>query len=246
MTKVAINGLGRMGKLVLRAFIDEGLQGEIVLLNDPAGTPEQHALLMEFDTVHGRWAHDFGWTGDSVSIDGRAIRLTQAARIEDLPLAELGVDLVVDGTGVFKTEAKTQPYFDAGVTKVVVSAPVKDEGVLNVVYGVNHALYDPATHHLVTAASCTTNCLAPVVKVIHEGLGIRHGSMTTVHDVTNTQVMASRSRAPPPPRRSTRASRRPPKAPCRASSATRNGRWSRPITSTTRAPRSSTRRRRWW
>ena len=192
MTKVAINGLGRMGKLVLRAFIDEGLKGEIVLLNDPAGTPEQHALLMEFDTVHGRWAHDFGWTDDSLSIDGRAIRLTQAARIEDLPLAELGVDLVVDCTGVFKTEAKVQPYFDAGVKKVVVSAPVKDEGVLNVVYGVNHDLYDPAAHHLVTAASCTTNCLAPVVKVIHEGLGIRHGSMTTIHDVTNTQVMVDK------------------------------------------------------
>ena len=192
MVNVAINGLGRMGKLVLRAFIDEGLDANIVLLNDPAGDPEQHALLLEFDTVHGRWAHDIRSTGGGVTIDDREIRLSQVARIQDLPLQELGIDLVVDCTGVFKTKAKVQPYYDAGVSKVVVSAPVKEEGVLNVVYGINHDLYDPATNHLVTAASCTTNCLAPVVKVIHEGLGIKHGSMTTIHDVTNTQVMVDK------------------------------------------------------
>ena len=192
MTKIAINGLGRMGKLVLRAFIDEGLNGDIVLVNDVVGTPEQHALFLEFDTVHGRWRRDFGWDDDHVIIDGTPIRLTRAAALQDLPLAEMGIDVVVDCTGVFKTEAKVQPYFDAGVKKVVVSAPVKDEGVLNVVYGVNHALYDSAQHNLVTAASCTTNCLAPVVKVIHEGLGIKHGSMTTIHDVTNTQTIVDR------------------------------------------------------
>lgn len=192
MTRIAINGLGRMGKLVLRAFIDNGLDAEIVLLNDPTGTPEQHALLLEFDSVHGRWPRQFGWDDDSLTIDDQRIRLTAERKVEDLPLAELGVDLVVDCTGVFKTKAKTQPYFDAGVKKVVVSAPVKDDGVLNIVYGVNHHLYDPSAHHLVTAASCTTNCLAPVVKVIHEGLGVKHGSMTTIHDVTNTQTMVDR------------------------------------------------------
>ncbi len=192
MVNIAINGLGRMGKLVLRAFIDDGLDANIVLLNDPAGDPDQHALLLEFDTVHGRWGHDIRATETGLTIDDREIRLTQAATLEDLPLQELGVDLVVDCTGVFKTKAKVQPYFDAGVRKVVVSAPVKEDGVLNVVYGINHDLYDPATNHLVTAASCTTNCLAPVVKVIHEGLGIKHGSMTTIHDVTNTQVMVDK------------------------------------------------------
>lgn len=192
MVNIAINGLGRMGKLVLRAFVDEGLDANIVLLNDPAGNPEQHALLLEFDSVHGRWGHDFRTTETGLLIDDREIRLTQEAKLENLPLQELGIDLVVDCTGVFKTKAKVQPYYDAGVSKVVVSAPVKEEGVLNVVYGINHDLYDPATNHLVTAASCTTNCLAPVVKVIHEGLGIKHGSMTTIHDVTNTQVMVDK------------------------------------------------------
>ena len=192
MTRIALNGLGRIGKLALRDLIDTGAGGEIVLINDPAGTPEQHALLMEFDSVHGRWKADIGHDDASLSLNGQQIRVTQLKRIEDLPLAEMGIDLVIDCTGVFKTEAKIAPYFAAGVKKVVVSAPVKDGGALNVVYGINHQHYDPARHNLVTAASCTTNCLAPVVKVIHEGLGIRHGSITTIHDVTNTQTIVDR------------------------------------------------------
>jgi len=192
MPRIALNGLGRIGKLALRDLIDSGAGGEIVLINDPVGTPEQHALLMEFDSVHGRWKADIHHDDSSLTLNGQTIRLTAAKRIEDLPLAEMGIDLVVDCTGVFKTGAKVQPYFDAGVKKVVVSAPVKDGGALNIVYGVNHAAYDPAQHHLVTAASCTTNCLAPVVKVIHENLGIRHGSITTIHDVTNTQTIVDR------------------------------------------------------
>lgn len=192
MTRIALNGLGRVGKLALRDLIDTGAGGEIVLINDPAGTPEQHALLMEFDSVHGRWKADVGHDDASLSLNGQQIRVTQSKRIEDLPLAEMGIDLVIDCTGVFKTEAKIAPYFAAGVKKVVVSAPVKDGGALNVVYGINHQHYDPARHNLVTAASCTTNCLAPVVKVIHEGLGIRHGSITTIHDVTNTQTIVDR------------------------------------------------------
>ena len=192
MSRIAINGLGRIGKLVLRALVDQGIAGEIVLLNDPVGTPDQHALLMEFDSVHGRWGASIAHDADSLTINGARMRLTAARRIEDLPLAELGIDLVIDCTGVFKTAAKIAPYHAAGVRKVVVSAPVKDGGALNLVYGVNHHLYDPATHHLVTAASCTTNCLAPVVKVIHEAIGIRHGSITTIHDVTNTQTMVDR------------------------------------------------------
>jgi glyceraldehyde 3-phosphate dehydrogenase len=192
MARIAINGLGRIGKLVLRALVEEGTPGEVVLLNDPAGDPAQHAMLLEFDTVHGRWPAGFGHSAESLTVNGREMRLTQAARIEHLPLRELGVDLVLDCTGVFKTVAKTRPYFEAGVAKVIVSAPVKEPEALNIVYGVNHDRYDPAEHALVTAASCTTNCLAPMVKVLHEGVGIRHGSITTIHDVTNTQTMVDR------------------------------------------------------
>jgi glyceraldehyde 3-phosphate dehydrogenase len=192
MPRIAINGLGRIGKLVLRDLIDTGAAGDIVLLNDSAGTPEQHTLLMEFDSVHGRWRADIAHDDTSVTLNGQRIRLTAAKRIEDMALATLGVDLVIDCTGVFKTAEKIAPYYAAGVKKVVVSAPVKDGGALNLVYGINHGDYDPARHDLVTAASCTTNCLAPVVKVIHEAIGIRHGSITTIHDVTNTQTIVDR------------------------------------------------------
>lgn len=193
MARIAINGLGRMGKLVLRALVDGGCpNAEIVLLNDKAGDAAAHAHLLAFDSVHGRWNARLEAGEDSLSINGHSVRVATADRIEDLPLAALGVDLVVDCTGKFKTPALVEPYYDAGVRKVVVSAPVKEAPALNLVYGVNHDLYDPAEHHLVTAASCTTNCLAPVVKVLHEAIGIRHGSITTVHDVTNTQTMVDK------------------------------------------------------
>jgi glyceraldehyde 3-phosphate dehydrogenase len=192
MARIALNGLGRIGKLVLRRLIDDGFAGEIALLNDPEGDAAQHALLMEFDSVHGRWTTPVGHEEGALVLGGRRIPLTHLRRIEDLGLAAAGVDLVIDCTGVFKTAAKIAPYFAAGVRKVVVSAPVKDGGALNMVYGVNSHLYDPDKHDLVTAASCTTNCLAPVVKVIHEAIGIRHGSITTIHDVTNTQTIVDR------------------------------------------------------
>jgi len=191
MPSIALNGLGRIGKLVLRNLIDAGAEGEIVLLNDPAGDPDQHALLMEFDSVHGRWHTPVQATDGGLTLNGRTIRLTHEKTIDALPLADLAVDVVIDCTGVFKTAARVAPYYAAGVKKVIVSAPVKDGGALNLVYGVNHQLYD-GTQDLVTAASCTTNCLAPVVKVIHEALGIRHGSITTIHDVTNTQTIVDR------------------------------------------------------
>ena len=149
-----------------------------------------HAHLLEFDTVHGRWPATFAADEDSVTIDGTRIPFIGTKDLSALPLE--GVDVVIDCTGAFKTEAKLAPYFDAGVKKVVVSAPVKDGPTANIVMGVNDATYEPAEHRIVTAASCTTNCLAPVVKVIHEGLGIRHGSMTTIHDVTNPQTIVDR------------------------------------------------------
>ncbi len=191
MPRIALNGLGRIGKLVLRNLIDGGAGGEIVLLNDPVGDAEQHALLMEFDSVHGRWCTPVNHQKDALVLNGQTIRLIHEKTIEALPLADLGVDLVIDCTGVFKSAAKVAPYYAAAVKKVVVSAPVKDGGALNLVYGVNHHLYD-GRQALITAASCTTNCLAPVVKVIHEALGIRHGSITTIHDVTNTQTIVDR------------------------------------------------------
>ncbi len=191
MPRIALNGLGRIGKLVLRDLIDSGAGGDIVLLNDPVGDAEQHALLMEFDSVHGRWRTPVVAADGALVLNGQTIRLTHEKTIEALPLADLGVDLVIDCTGVFKTAAKIARYFEAGVKKAVISAPVKDGGALNIVYGVNHDLYD-GSQTLVTAASCTTNCLAPVVKVIHENLGIRHGSITTIHDVTNTQTIVDR------------------------------------------------------
>ena len=191
MPRIAINGLGRIGKLVLRDIIDTGVDGDIVLLNDPVGDVEQHALLMEFDSVHGRWSIPVATSNGALELNGQRIRLMHEKTIEALPLAELGVDLVIDCTGVFKTEAKIAPYYASGVKKVVVSAPVKDGSALNLVYGVNHDLYD-GSQRLITAASCTTNCLAPIVKVIHENLLIRHGSITTIHDVTNTQTIVDR------------------------------------------------------
>ncbi|MEL7345431.1 MAG: ArsJ-associated glyceraldehyde-3-phosphate dehydrogenase [Pseudomonadota bacterium] len=190
MAKIAINGIGRIGKLVIKALFHAGHGSDIVLLNDLAGTPEQHAMLLEFDTVHGRWAAAFSSDDASVTINGHTIPLSREASIAALDLA--GVDLVIDCTGVFKTGTKIAPYFEAGVEKVVVSAPVKDGGALNIVYGVNHDLYDADMHDIITAASCTTNCLAPVVQVIHEELGIKHGSITTIHDVTNTQTIVDR------------------------------------------------------
>ena len=188
MTTYALNGLGRIGKLALRPLLERGAR--IAWINDAVGDPAMHAHLLEFDTVHGRWQADIHSDADSITIDGRRLPVFKERDLAKLPLD--GVDVVIDCTGVFKTAAKIQPYFDAGVKRVVVSAPVKDGGAVNIVYGVNHDIYDPAQHRIVTAASCTTNCLAPVVKVIQEGLGIKHGSITTIHDVTNTQTIVDR------------------------------------------------------
>lgn len=188
MTTYAVNGLGRIGKLILKPLLERGAQ--IAWINDAVGDPEMHAHLLEFDTVHGRWDSDFSHDTDSVTIDGTRIPFIGTRDLSALPLD--GVDVVIDCTGVFKSEAKLAPYFDAGVKKVVVSAPVKDGDAANIVMGVNDNIYDAARHRIVTAASCTTNCLGPVVKVIHENLRIKHGSMTTIHDVTNTQTIVDR------------------------------------------------------
>lgn len=188
MTTYAVNGLGRMGKLALQPLLARG--AKIAFLNDAVGDPEMHAHLLEFDTVHGRWNADFSHDADSITINGARLPVCNSTALEDLPLE--GVDVVIDCTGVFKTADKLAPYFAAGVKKVVVSAPVKEDEAANIVYGVNDDIYVPDQHRIITAASCTTNCLAPVVKVVLEEFGIKHGSMTTIHDVTNTQTIVDR------------------------------------------------------
>lgn len=184
--KVGINGFGRMGRLSLRAAFDwEDV--EFIQINDPAGDAATLAHLLTFDSVHGRWHHEATHDGETMLIDGQRIVCTQNREIAQTDWS--ACDVVIEASGKMKTKALLQTYLDQGVKRVVVTAPVKEEGVLNVVMGVNHQLYDKASHPIVTAASCTTNCLAPVVKVIHEQLGIVHGSMTTIHDITNTQTI---------------------------------------------------------
>ncbi|AIN61084.1 MULTISPECIES: ArsJ-associated glyceraldehyde-3-phosphate dehydrogenase [Pseudomonas] len=182
--KVGINGFGRIGRLALRASWDWP-EFEFVQINDPAGDAETHAHLINFDSVHGRWLREARAEGSTVVIDGKRIQVTANKTIADTDWS--GCDLVIEASGKMKSVAVLQAYLDQGVKRVVVCAPVKEKGALNVVMGVNQHLFDPAQHRIVTAASCTTNCLAPVVKVIHENLGIRHGSITTIHDLTNTQ-----------------------------------------------------------
>jgi glyceraldehyde 3-phosphate dehydrogenase len=186
--RIGINGFGRMGRLVLRALPRHpGI--ELVHVNEVKGGLATAAHLLEFDSVHGRYPGTVGVDGSSLRIDDRTVTFTEHARPADVPWADLGVDLVLESTGKFRTVDTLEPYFDAGVSKVVVAAPVKADEALNVVMGCNDHLYDPQRHRIVTAASCTTNCLAPVVKVIHGEIGIERGSITTMHDVTNTQVV---------------------------------------------------------
>ncbi len=184
---IGINGFGRMGRLALRAAWDWP-EFEIRHVNEIKGGAATAAHHLEFDSVQGRWSRDIRSDDESLAIEGRRIGFSEHLTPGAVPWRDLGVDIVVEASGKFTTTESLRQYFDVGVTKVVVAAPVKGAD-LNVVIGCNDGLYDPERHHLVTAASCTTNCLAPVVKVIHEGLGIVHGAITTIHDVTNTQVV---------------------------------------------------------
>ncbi len=186
-TRIGINGFGRMGRLALRAAWGWP-DIEFVHINETKGGAETAAHLLEFDSVHGRWKHDVKAIGDAIAIDGTNVTFSDRSAPGEIDWKALGVDLVLECSGKFRTTALLDPYFERGVKKVIVAAPVK-EGALNIVIGVNDKLYDPDKHHLITAASCTTNCLAPVVKVIHESLGIKHGVITTIHDITNTQVV---------------------------------------------------------
>jgi len=185
--RIGINGFGRMGRLALRAGWGSP-DIAFVHVNELHGDATTAAHLLEFDSVHGRWPHRIEAANDGLVIDGAPVGYSRGAEPGAVPWGELGVELVLECSGSFRTRETLETYFEQGVRKVVVAAPVK-KGALNVVVGVNDDLYDPEVHDIVTAASCTTNCLAPVVKVIHEAIGIRHGSITTLHDMTNTQTI---------------------------------------------------------
>ena len=184
--KIGINGFGRMGRLAMRAAFNWD-DVEIVQINDPAGNAETLAHLLNFDSIHGIWEHQAAHLGDRMIIADHFIPCTRNTAVADTDWS--GCDVVLEASGQIKTAALLQAYLDQGVKRVVVTAPVKEEGVLNVVMGVNDHLYNKELHPIVTAASCTTNCLAPVVKVLKEKLGIKHGSMTTIHNITNTQTI---------------------------------------------------------
>jgi glyceraldehyde 3-phosphate dehydrogenase len=159
-----------------------------VHINEVNGGPETAAHLLTFDSVHGRWDRHVEFQDQQLSIDGTAVPFTALSTPADVPWSDAHVDIVLECSGRFRTIETLAPYFAVGVKKVIVAAPVK-AGALNIVMGVNDHLYEAGTHRLVTAASCTTNCLAPVVKVMHETIGVRHGVITTIHDMTNTQVV---------------------------------------------------------
>ncbi len=184
-TRIGINGFGRIGRLSLRAAWGWP-EFEWALINEVKGGAECAAHLLNFDSLQGRWAHEAKAVDGGIAVDDHTMVFSEAAKPGDVAWNEHGIEVVLECSGKFRTVADLQAYFDRGVKKVIVAAPVK-EGALNIVMGVNDHLYDPAQHHLITNASCTTNCLAPIVKVIHEGLGIENGVITTIHDATNTQ-----------------------------------------------------------
>ncbi|WP_413113317.1 ArsJ-associated glyceraldehyde-3-phosphate dehydrogenase [Thaumasiovibrio sp. DFM-14] len=184
--KVGINGFGRIGRLAMRASFDWP-EIEFVQINDVAGDAATLAHLLEFDSVQGRWHHAVEATDNAIVIDGKSLKTTQAREIDDVDWS--GCDVVIEATGVHRSSVFLNKYLDQGVGRVVVSAPVKEDGIANIVVGVNDHIFNPEEHRIVTAASCTTNCIAPIVKVIHEKLGIAQSSFTTIHDLTNTQTI---------------------------------------------------------
>ena len=196
--RIGINGMGRIGRLALRAGLGGAFRPDddpraanrldVVHLNEVKGGIAATAHLLEFDSIHGRWRDRIGVDGGHITIGGRRVGFTEAAAPGDVAWGDLGCDVVLECTGKFLTPAALQGYFDRGLKRVIVAAPVKDAAALNIVVGVNDRLYT-GEQRLLTAASCTTNCLAPVVKVVHEAIGIRHGQITTIHDPTNTNVV---------------------------------------------------------
>jgi len=186
MVRVGINGFGRIGRLSLRAALS-GNDIAFVRINEPAADPETLAHLLNFDSVHGRCPEEAHADQHALRVAGHRLHCSRDTTISACDWS--GCDIVIHASGIMNTTAALRAYLDQGVKRVLVTAPVKEPEVLNVVMGVNHQRYDPQQHRIITAASCTTNCLAPIVQVIHHALGIVHGSITTIHDVTNTQTI---------------------------------------------------------
>lgn len=184
--KVGINGFGRIGRLAMRASF-AWPEVEFVQINDVAGDAATLAHLLEFDSVQGRWDFEVASTESSLEINGQSIKVSQERDIDAVDWS--GCDVVIESTGVHRKKELLDKYIAQGVKRVVVSAPVKHPDIANIVVGVNDGIFDPAVHKIVTAASCTTNCIAPVVKVIHEKIGIEQAAFTTIHDLTNTQTI---------------------------------------------------------
>ena len=186
-TKIGINGFGRTGRQLLRA-IQQDYRGklEVVGINNRRVAAEDYAHLFKHDTTYGAYQGEVESTSDSIIVDGSTIRMLSASDIADLPWGDLGVDIVIESTGHFSDRDGAAKHLTAGAKKVIISAPGKNEDI-TIVLGVNHDQYDSETHDVISNASCTTNCLAPVVKVLVESFGFRHGLMTTIHAYTNDQ-----------------------------------------------------------
>jgi len=183
MSKIGINGFGRIGRLVLRAAVEKG--AEVVAINDPFINVEYMVYMFQYDSTHGRFKGDVHHEGGFLVVNGKKIAVFQEMKPNAIPWAKAGAEYVVESTGVFTTLDKAHAHVEGGAKKVIISAPSADAPMF--VMGVNHQAYDPATHHIVSNASCTTNCLAPLAKVIHDNFQIVEGLMTTVHSVTATQ-----------------------------------------------------------
>ena len=185
MVNLAINGIGRIGKLVLKLLISKNFN--VKYLNELNGNTNSLKHSIEFDSIHGKWQANIEEGKDEIKINGKSIKATFVENINDLSLDN--VDIMIDCTGIYKSSSKLQKYFDKGVKKVIVSAPINEDNIVNIAYGVNHNIYKPKEHNIITGASCTTNCIAPIIKVLHENIGINHGSITTIHNLTNSQTL---------------------------------------------------------
>lgn len=183
--KIGINGFGRIGRMVLRAIIQSGKELEVVAVNDLTD-PKTLAHLFKYDSVHGRFKGTVTAEKDGIGVNGKTVRVLSVKDPAQLPWKDLGVQVVLESTGLFTQRDKAAGHLTAGARKVIISAPAKDEDI-TIVMGVNHKAYDPGKHHVVSNASCTTNCLVPVVKVIMDAFGFERGFMTTVHSYTNDQ-----------------------------------------------------------
>ncbi|MBY0415504.1 MAG: type I glyceraldehyde-3-phosphate dehydrogenase, partial [Bdellovibrionales bacterium] len=194
--KVGINGMGRIGRTVLREFFNRKESDfEIVAVNNP-GNPEQYIHLLKYDSVHGTFNGDLLLEGDVMNINGKAVKFYTQKDPTEIPWSDLGVQVVIDATGIFKDKPGLGKHMKGTVKKVIMCAPGKDLDA-TFVMGVNHQIYDASKHHIVSNASCTTNCLAPIVKVLHEKFGIENGFMTTVHSYTSDQMLLDGSHSDP-------------------------------------------------